>query len=157
MTPSQGGDAPACLVIVNDLSELARVTAWVHAWAKRHGVAAGIVERLDLCSLEALTNIITYGYSDRAPHQIALQLEHRAEGVALEIHDDGREFDPRQAQEPQRAASLEQVQIGGWGLRLLRQFSDELHYCRSGGCNYLTVIFQSAQRPIDYETRQATQ
>jgi hypothetical protein len=46
-------------------------------------------------------------------------------GLALEIEDEGCPFDPRLAEEPQQAASLEDAKTSGWGIQIARHFSDE--------------------------------
>jgi serine/threonine-protein kinase RsbW len=137
--------ASVSLVVNNDLSELARVSAWVNAWAQRHDVPPRTAQHLDLCSTEAVTNIITHGYADRASHQISLQMDWQNERLALEIQDDGRAFDPRQADELQPAASIEDAKIGGWGIQIVRRFSHELRYRRIDGRNHLTLVFRLPQ------------
>ena len=133
----------------NDLSELARVSAWVHAWAERLGVPAQTATRLDLCSTEIVTNIVTHGYTDQAAHEIALRLDRRGNDLALEIQDDGPAFDPRLVEELQPAASLEEARVGGWGIPLVRRFSDGLRYHRSEGRNCLTLIFRARRDSPD--------
>jgi len=136
------GQEPSELVVTNDLSELTRVSAWVHAWSQQHGMTDRTVERLDLCSTEAVTNIIMHGYADSAAHEIALRLDCRHDSLALEIQDDGGAFDPRQVNDPQPAATLEDAQVGGWGVQMIRRFSDGWHYGRSGDRNHLTIVFR---------------
>ena len=63
-------------------------------------------------------------------------------GLALEIEDEGCPFDPRLAEQPQQAASLEDAKTSGWGIQIVRHFSDELHYRCAHGRHYLTLIFQ---------------
>ena len=85
-----------------------------------------------------------HGHTDRSIHQITLSLDGQANCLTLEVQDDGRPFDPRQAEEPPPAASLEDLAIGGWGLQIVRRFSDEWRYHRADGCNHLTLIFRPA-------------
>jgi serine/threonine-protein kinase RsbW len=134
--------SPACLVVSNHPSELARVSAWVHQCAQRHAVPVRMAERLDLCSTEVVTNIMMHGYTDHSIHEITLSLDRQADCLALEVHDDGRPFDPRQVEEPATACSLEEVPIGGLGLQIVRRFSDEWRYHRADGRNHLTLIFR---------------
>jgi anti-sigma regulatory factor (Ser/Thr protein kinase) len=136
-------DAPNSLVVSNDLSELARVTAWVHAWTQRHQIPVRTVERVDLCSSEVVINIMTHAYAGHGIHQISLRLDSQPDGLALEIQDDGCPFDPRQAVDPPQATTLEDAKTSGWGIPIFRHFSDELHYRRADGRNHLTLIFQS--------------
>ena len=127
----------------NDLSELSRVSAWVHVWAQRLGVPSPTAARLDLCSTEIVTNIMTHGYTDHAAHEIALRLDRCGDDLALEIQDDGPAFDPRLVEELQPATSLEEARVGGWGIPLVRRFSDGLRYHRSERRNCLTLIFRT--------------
>jgi serine/threonine-protein kinase RsbW len=127
----------------NDLSELARVSSWVHVSAQQLGVPAPTAMRLDLCSTEIVTNIVTHGHTDHGAHEIALQLARRGNELALEIQDDGPAFDPRLAEELPAATSLEEARVGGWGIALVRRYSDGLRYHRSGGRNCLTLIFRA--------------
>lgn len=127
----------------NDLSELARVSAWVQVRARRLGVPAPTATRLDLCSTEIVTNIVTHGYIDHAAHEIALRLDRHGNDLALEIQDDGPAFDPRLVEELPPATSLEEARVGGWGIPLVRRFSDGLRYHRCEGRNCLTLIFRA--------------
>jgi serine/threonine-protein kinase RsbW len=134
---------PLCLIVRNDLSELARISSWVHVWARQLGVPAPTASRLDLCSTEIVTNIVAHGSADHAAHEIALRLDRRGNELALEIQDDGPAFDPRLVEELQPATSLEEARVGGWGIPLVRRFSDGLRYHRTEGRNCLTLIFRA--------------
>jgi serine/threonine-protein kinase RsbW len=138
------GVALSCLIVRNDLSELPRVSSWVQVWAGQAGLPAPTAMRLDVCSTEIVTNIVTHGDPDHAAHEIALRLDRRGHELALEIQDDGPAFDPRLVEELQPAASLEQARVGGWGIALVRRFSDGLRYHRSEGRNCLTLIFRTS-------------
>jgi serine/threonine-protein kinase RsbW len=135
------GETPDCLVVSNDPSELTRVSAWVNAWSERFHVPERTAASLDLCATEVVTNIMTHGFTDQAAHQITLRLDRQGDRVALEIDDDGRAFDPRLADPPPDAQTLEDAEIGGWGIPLVRRFSDGWRYRRSGGRNHLTLVF----------------
>jgi serine/threonine-protein kinase RsbW len=132
-------------VVSNDLSELARVAAWLNDCVGRFQVPVRTAERLDLCSTEVLTNIVQHGFSGSGAHRILLRLERRDEHMALEIQDDGAPFDPRAAADPEPPASLADAAVGGWGIRIVRHFSDEWHYCRSEGRNQLTLLFRLSE------------
>jgi serine/threonine-protein kinase RsbW len=128
----------------NDLAELARVSSWVHVWAGQLGVPAPTAMRLDLCSTEIVTNIVTHGDRDRAPREIVLRLDRCGnDDLALEIQDDGPAFDPLLVEELPPATSLEEARVGGWGIPLVRRFSDGFRYHRSDGRNCLTLIFRT--------------
>jgi anti-sigma regulatory factor (Ser/Thr protein kinase) len=57
------------------------------------------------------------------------------------VIDDGRPFDPRAQEAPQRPADLESAQIGGLGITLMRNFATGIAYRRTDGTNRLTLSF----------------
>jgi len=143
---TNGGEGEASLIVGSQLRELARVNAWVQDWAQRQHLPAAVARNLDLCSTEVVTNIITHGAPDTALN-IHLRLGWQGEAVALEVEDEGAEFDPRQIAAPPRATSLQDARIGGWGIPIVRHFSDGLRYHHEGGRNHLTLLFHAAAPP----------
>jgi serine/threonine-protein kinase RsbW len=137
-------DAGAYLVVRNELSELQRVAEWVNEWAQQHRLPIRIAQKLDLCSTEVVTNIISYAFDDNAVHQILLSLRWEDTVFSLEIEDDGKPFNPLEAEEPARLTSLEDARIGGWGVPIIRRYSDALRYRRIHGKNRLTVVYESS-------------
>jgi anti-sigma regulatory factor (Ser/Thr protein kinase) len=56
------------------------------------------------------------------------------------ISDDGVAFNPLAVKEPDTDASLDQRQIGGLGLQLVRNLMDEVTYQRRIESNFLTLV-----------------
>lgn len=132
----------AHLIVKSELSELGRVSDWINEWAGQHGLSNHLAQRLDLCSTEAVTNIISYAYDDNAEHPIALRLCRQNDLINLEVQDDGKPFNPLQVQEFAPISSLENARIGGWGIPIVRRFSDAADYRHVGGTNCLTLRFR---------------
>ena len=142
MSPSDG-EQQASLIVGSELRELPRVSAWVHDWAESQRLPARVAQHLDLCSTEVVTNIMSYACGDGAQH-ILLRLGWQGEDVALEVEDEGSEFDPRQVPEPTPATSIQDARIGGWGIPIVRRFSDGLRYHHQDGRNCLTLLFRAS-------------
>jgi serine/threonine-protein kinase RsbW len=132
----------AHLIVKSKLSELRRVSDWINEWAGQHGLSNYLAQRLDLCSTEAVTNIISYAYDDNAEHPIALRLCRQNDLINLEVQDDGKPFNPLQIQACARISSLENARIGGWGIPIVRRFSDAADYRHAGGKNCLRLSFR---------------
>jgi anti-sigma regulatory factor (Ser/Thr protein kinase) len=140
------GEPQASLIVGSELRELPRVSAWVLDWAERERLPAKVAQNLDLCSTEVVTNIMTYACSDSA-QRIFLHLGWQGEDVALEVEDEGGRFDPRLSPEPPPATSIQDARIGGWGIPIVRRFSDGLRYRREDGRNCLTLLFKATAPP----------
>jgi serine/threonine-protein kinase RsbW len=59
--------------------------------------------------------------------------------VSLDIEDDGVAFNPFDAPQHVQPASLEEANIGGLGIALMRRLMDECTYARRGGRNVLEM------------------
>jgi len=140
---ARGGERNASLTVDNQLRELARVNAWVHDWAEREQLPPKLVHKLDLCSTEVVTNIVNHAGSDGA-QRISLRLGWQGRTVALEVEDDGERFDPRAHPAPAPATSLREARVGGWGIPIVRHFSDGLRWRHEGGRNHLTLLFRAS-------------
>jgi anti-sigma regulatory factor (Ser/Thr protein kinase) len=133
--------APASLIVPNDWSQLTRVSNWINEWAQRHELPPLTVQSLDLCSTEVVSNIIDHAYTDNGTHPINLHLHLQENQVLLEVEDEGKPFNPLEVEAPPPVTSIETARIGGWGVPILRRFSDGLRYRRAEGKNRLTMIF----------------
>ena len=89
---------------------------------------------------EAVTNVLLHGYGDK-PGAVSLCVE--AEGQDLRIHlsDDAPLFDPTTVPTPDINLPLEDRPLGGLGVHMMRQLTDELIYQAAGaGKNELTFV-----------------
>ena len=105
----------------------------------RESASPQALYQAQLAAEEMGTNIIKYGYDDQREHRITLRVECRANCFCLQILDDGRPFDVRQAPEPDSEQPLEERQPGGWGIILVRRLARHMDYERRDGINVLTV------------------
>ena len=120
---------------------LSSALAWLEGLAERDGWPARTLFALTLCADEALTNLISYASAPAggAPLQLRLECTRSCSGVRLSIEDNGAVFDPTAQASPALAASLEEAQVGGHGLRLMRHYLHALHYQRQNERNTLVL------------------
>ncbi len=123
----------------NRLDELSRVTEEAVQFVEQRGVGERAVYLVNLAIEEMVTNILKYGYDDTAVHEILLRLEIQPGAVRLMLEDDGHEFNPVTAPEPDINQPAEDRVPGGLGIHLVRKLVERMDYERSGGQNRLTV------------------
>jgi serine/threonine-protein kinase RsbW len=140
------GEPRASLTVERELRELSRVSAWVHDWAQQQHLPEKVAATLDLCSTEVVTNIVNHASRDGQPC-IQLRLGWQGGDVALEVEDDGHAFDPLRVPQPVRPTSIRDARIGGWGIPIVRRFSDRQSWRHEGGRNCLTLLFRAAAPP----------
>jgi serine/threonine-protein kinase RsbW len=127
------------------MSELTRIHPWIERLASRHMISASTQFAMNLCLEEVLSNIIRHGYSGKPDHSIAIHFASpREDYFVLVVEDEGPPFNPVDGPEPPAMSSLDEIQIGGQGIRLLRRFADALEYQATPTGNRLSIGFTAA-------------
>ena len=125
--------------VMNDLREIAVAADRIDGFCSMHGLPPSTAYAVNLSVDELLTNTISYGYEDSEEHRIDLTIRLDAGVLAIEISDDGIEFAPDSAKDPDTEASIEDRPIGGLGIFLTRQMMDSFDYRRDEGRNIVTL------------------
>ncbi|MGA7106153.1 MAG: ATP-binding protein [Terracidiphilus sp.] len=126
------------------LSELSRVQPWVESLADRHGFEEEARFAMQLCIEEALANVVLHGYRGEPGHPIVIQASVSAGILSFTIDDNAPPFSPVGAgsqSDPTYEATLESIEPGGNGIRLLYRFAGSLAYERLSDSNRLTIGF----------------
>jgi anti-sigma regulatory factor (Ser/Thr protein kinase) len=136
-------EAPSAIILRADLGELARLADWIRGLSERHELSAQVAFHLDFCLTELVTNVINYAYPGGAApaDAVAVRFLRAPTEVVLEIEDHGVAFDPLAHAPGPLPTSLEDAQVGGLGLLLVRKFAGELRYRREGERNFLRLAF----------------
>ncbi|NLI29662.1 MAG: ATP-binding protein [Nitrospiraceae bacterium] len=122
------------------LSELPGILAWIAECAARQGFHADRINQIEVAAEEALVNIMNYAYPDGNG-----TVEIRCTGtgpssLVLEFIDTGSPFDVLSVPDPDLAIALEDKEIGGLGVFLMKQLINHVEYRRDGAANRLTFI-----------------
>ena len=88
---------------------------------------------------ELFTNIISYGFEDESEHQIKFSLVKDDETLVVQVEDDGKPFNPLEAASPSVSEDLDEVEIGGLGIHLIKKMMDDIVYQRIEGKNRLVL------------------
>ena len=113
-------------------------------FAHANGLGASVNRRVRLVLDDLLNNIATYAYEGLEPaggerQQIELRVELVQSRLVITISDEGVPFNPFGMNAPDVQASLEERDIGGLGIHLVRTVMDEVDYSRRAGRNVVTV------------------
>jgi sigma-B regulation protein RsbU (phosphoserine phosphatase) len=109
------------------------------AFAMANGLPIGVSRRVRLALDDLLNNIATYAYEDEGQHEVDIAIELWPTRLVITISDSGVPFDPFSVNAPDVRASLEERDLGGLGIHLVRTVMDEVDYSRRAGRNVVTV------------------
>ncbi len=127
----------------NQLSEIQRLQDAFAQFAAAKEMETTTIRELHVVFDELLSNIVLYAYLDEENHEIEVEIDASKERLKIIIVDDGRAFNPLEADKPDTSLPLEERKIGGLGIHLVLNMVDELTYKRDGNRNI--VVFTKSQ------------
>jgi sigma-B regulation protein RsbU (phosphoserine phosphatase) len=102
---------------------------------------------IELIVEELLTNIVRAAASLERRIQLTLDCALTPTHISLTVRDNGREFDPLAIESPDLDADVAERGIGGLGIHMIKQLTDECSYARVNGWNvFETRLFRSSDR-----------
>ncbi|MDD5200341.1 MAG: ATP-binding protein [Terrimicrobiaceae bacterium] len=127
------------LEIANDFAALGPASDRVREYLDGRGAPGAAAFLADLVIEELVTNSIKYGYDDAAQHSIRVGVDFHDDQLRVEVCDDGHAFNPLEQAAPDITVPAEERAIGGLGIHLVRQMTDDVRYERRGASNIVTA------------------
>ena len=131
---------PLNLQISSDLEQIKLVNDQFDGFARSNGLSDNIRRSVSLVLDEVLNNTMSYGYDESAGRSIELRIELAVDRLAVTVTDDGKAFNPFKEAAPDTAISLEDRELGGLGIHLVRSLMDEVTYYRRKGRNVVVLV-----------------
>ncbi len=88
---------------------------------------------------EAITNTVLHGYSGKGG-LVKIVIRRKDDLVTLELIDGGKKFDPTRYPEPNLNVPIEERQIGGMGVPLIKKLTDGMEYHYVDAENHLILF-----------------
>jgi sigma-B regulation protein RsbU (phosphoserine phosphatase) len=123
------------------VAELESLFGWIAEWLASQRIASpDLVSELRLIAEEVFLNIVSYsGLSEHDSVDVVLARDESR--VALEFVDRGRAWNPlEQAPEPKLGQATEDADVGGLGVYLVHELTDERLYRRDDGANRFCLL-----------------
>jgi len=121
--------------------EIARLQA--RQFLQNNGVDEHALAAVELVLEEAVTNIIRYGYEGQPareqPPVIEIDLQVDLDEVQVLVVDDANPFDPLDSGGQLLPETLDDAQVGGLGLLMIRNTATSMSYERRDGQNRFTM------------------
>ena len=90
---------------------------------------------------EVFVNVASYAYGGGSGDvTLDIGFEEASRDVTFRLIDGGIPFDPLQKPDPDITLSVEERQVGGLGIFIVKKTMDTVHYCYEDGKNILTMI-----------------
>jgi anti-sigma regulatory factor (Ser/Thr protein kinase) len=114
------------------------VTEFARLGARAAGLPEACWEQLDLVIEEIFVNVVRHAYAGGAagPAEVSYHVP-RPGLLSVEISDQGPAYNPLTRREPKLPPTLDERQIGGLGVFLVRRLTESVEYQRDGDWNRL--------------------
>ncbi len=118
--------------------EVMRAVEILREFARARRVPEKTVFGLALALEECGSNIVNHALKRDARQKFKVALEHDGGSLVIELRDRGPAFDPTAAVK-RTPSTTDDEPCGGWGIELVRRYTDEMHYTRQSGQNVLRL------------------
>ena len=120
------------------LDQLDEVKGLVNSVLDEVGCPKKIRKKITLSVEEVFVNIANYAYGSDGG-TVSVEVEGSCTGVAITFRDSGVPYDPLKKPDPDVTLSVDQRQIGGLGVYLVKKNMDTLSYSYIDNQNVLTI------------------
>ncbi|SEC63278.1 serine/threonine-protein kinase RsbW/sigma-B regulation protein RsbU (phosphoserine phosphatase) [Rhizobiales bacterium GAS191] len=118
------------LTIRNDPADLSVLRETLDRFGAEQGIPGKALFALQVVLDEIVSNVIKYAWPEGGAHEVLVRLAADDTAVRIEVVDDGRPYDPREAPAPAQAAPGSRPRPGGVGIHMVKQLVDGFEYER---------------------------
>jgi serine/threonine-protein kinase RsbW len=135
---------------VGTIDDISSAAKWVETIAVDQKFPEELVFALQVCLEELLTNVVRHGGAKSSgdlsevpvpPLNVEITISTGAQRVSMTVEDNGKPFDVVNAPAHRIDQPLDEVQPGGLGIQLIRNFASSIAYEQAGLGNRVIVEF----------------
>ncbi len=131
------------IIMKNEMTEVGRLRTFFFSVCREHGIDDETAKTLNLALEEWVVNVINYAYPKGMRGHVEVTANVTDDVMTLVIKDHGAAFDPTQHAEVDIDAELDDRDVGGLGIYLVRTIMDGVAYQRTpDGYNRLELMKQ---------------
>jgi len=122
-----------------DIASLSPIFDFIETIGKKTGFSSHKIARIHVAVEEVVVNIIKHAFKDSTGEFIRIETQDTPQSILFRIIDSAPAFNPLSVPAPHMNTDLTCRQVGGLGLLLVREFSDQVAYTRQGKENILEL------------------
>ena len=114
--------------LTNNLESVHEFASQFDAFAEKHQLNLEIRQQLQIVFDELLSNIVKYAFTDGLVHDIEVKIRVYHDKITVTILDEGIPFNPFDNMPVDTSAQVEDREIGGLGIHLVKFLVDDYQY-----------------------------
>ena len=121
-----------------DVSKLHDVIAFVEEGLEKHDADMKSTMAITVALEEMFVNVAHYAYPDQ-PGKVTVGMRFEDDDVEIHLIDNGIPFNPLAKEDPDISLNIEERDIGGLGIYMVKKSMDECSYEREGNQNHFIM------------------
>ena len=123
-----------------DINNLRDFVEFVSSCAEGQGISPGRITEIGVATEEVLVNICNYAYQDQIGDvKVSCILDDESRFI-IEIEDAGIPFDVLSIGEPDLIDDIDERQVGGLGVFIIKELVEDVQYRREDNKNILKLV-----------------
>lgn len=128
------------MILTAEVDRMDDVLDFINAELEAHDVSMKIIMQIDIAVEELFVNIAHYAYNPEVGEAIiSVDMEENPPCAVIRFIDRGKPYDPLSREDPDVTLGVEERQIGGLGIYMVKKSMDEVSYAYEDGQNILTI------------------
>lgn len=128
------------LTIDAKIENLPEVTEFITSSLEEKDCSIKIIMQMELVIEEIFVNVASYAYRPNVgPVTVCKEFEEEPQAVIITFIDGGIEYNPLEHKDPDINAPVDERDIGGLGIFLVKKNVDDIFYERKDGKNIFTI------------------
>lgn len=115
---------------------------WLLDTCEEWSIPQSRIMNIELSCEEVYTNIISYGYPESNAGDVEIKMTKGENFLQIDFTDDGIEYNPLEKADPDINLSIDERDVGGLGIFMVKQMVDDIKYSRENNMNILTLTYE---------------
>lgn len=133
------------ITVAAETSELDTVLDFISAYLEEMECSMPLIMKINVAAEEIFVNIAHYAYKKISPDlkgdaKVIISTNDAQDSVQIMFRDKGIAYDPLKQADPDITLSVEERQIGGLGIFMVKKSMDQVLYEREGDENVLLLV-----------------
>ena len=130
------------IAVVPDMASISTVSDFFDNCLEEFAIPLRIGYSLKVVTDEIFSNIVHYSGAKGSE----ILFRNDADRITLVFADDGKPYNPLEAEEPDITAGFEERKIGGLGLFMVKKMAESVQYEYAAGKNQMTVVLSKTAK-----------
>lgn len=123
-----------------EVERMEEVLDFIHTQLEPYDMSMKTEMQIDIAVEEVFVNIAHYAYAPGVGEAtVCVEVEEANRCAVIRFMDAGKPYDPLSREDPDVTLSVEEREVGGLGIFMVKKSMDEVSYAYEDGQNILTI------------------